>query len=55
MGETVDRIGTRESARKSINKYLAGPVLSLSFPFGTAALAMRMQQFDKMTPKTEGL
>lgn len=39
---------------KTINKYLAGAVLSASFLFGSAARAMPIPQFDKMTHKQQG-
>jgi hypothetical protein len=39
---------------KTINKYLAGVVLSASFLFSSAAKAMPIPQFDKMTHHQQG-
>jgi len=39
---------------KTINKYLAGAVLSASFLFSSAARAMPIPQFDKMTEHQKG-
>jgi hypothetical protein len=36
------------------NKYLAGAVLSASFLFSSAAQAMEIPQFDKMTHEQQG-